>query len=374
MAPFALDIAVAFRRGSARGERSQIYSMGMERNRFMQEIGDRVNKSVLAHRETFENRRLRTARENVAGAAHPAFTIARDNSDPKRRWVNGTPEYSFGICGLRKLFPDARFIHIVRDCDLVAASMLHFDRVGTCKLVETKEEGYETWLRYVRACVLAEIAFGPDVVKRVFLQDIIDRPENAIRSILKFLGEPFNPVCLEPLAKRINSSRAAPGSTGGNPVSTEAVICEARQYWQELQTSTVAGAKCEAATLMEEQFEKRVDFIFRLEAEFARAQRNHFHLQAEFGTRSEWALQLNAEIETKNQQIRDLQVDLEERTKWALRLDEEIAQKDSRILALQSELEDRTAWAFRLREKVEQMQKALKPAPRLESPESSGRA
>ncbi|MEO7724865.1 MAG: sulfotransferase, partial [Chthoniobacterales bacterium] len=35
MAPFAVDLAVAFRRGSARGERSQLSSMGMERDHFM---------------------------------------------------------------------------------------------------------------------------------------------------------------------------------------------------------------------------------------------------------------------------------------------------------------------------------------------------
>ena len=64
MAPFAVDLAVAFRRGSARGERSQIYSMGMERDRFMREIGDRVNKSILAQRETFEDR-LHVQRENI---------------------------------------------------------------------------------------------------------------------------------------------------------------------------------------------------------------------------------------------------------------------------------------------------------------------
>ena len=352
MAPFAIDLAAAFRRGSVRRERSQFYSMGMECNRFMREIGDRVNESILAHRPAFEYRR--TWKREYNPDTHPAFTIARHKSDPKRRWVNGTPEYSLGVCGLRKLFPSARFIHIVRDCDLVVPSMLHFDHIGTSKLVETQEEGYRMWLRYVRACVTAEMAFGPQVVKRVFLQRITEQPEQTLRCILEFLGEPFDPVCLEPLPKRMNSSKVAPAMATENPTSTGAVISEARQYWQELQTSTAEAQQREAAILMEEQFEKRVDFIFGLEAEYAKAQRDHDHLQAEFGIRSEWALQLGDDVQTKAQRILELQNELEDRTKWALRLNQEIAQKDARILELQNELEDRTKWALRLNQEIAQ--------------------
>ena len=352
MAPFAIDLAVAFRRGSVRGERSQFYSMGMECNRFMQEIGDRVNESILAHRPAFEYRR--TWKREYNPDTHPAFTIARHKSDPKGRWVNGTPEYSLGVCGLRKLFPSARFIHIVRDCDLVAPSMLHFDHIGTSKLVETQEEGYRMWLRYVRACVTAEMAFGPQVVKRVFLQRITEQPEQALRSILEFLGEPFDPVCLEPLVKRMNSSKVASALATERTTSTGVVISEARQYWQELQTSTVVAQQREATVLMEEQFEKRVDFIAGLEAEYAKAQRDHYHLHAEFGIRSEWALQLSDDVQTEAQRILELQDELEDRTKWALRLNQEVAQKDVRILELQNELEDRTKWALRLNQEVAQ--------------------
>ena len=57
------------------------------------------------------------------------------------RWVDGTPEYSFYIPGLRKLFPDALFIHIVRDVQAVVHSMLNFHRVGGIQLVPNQQAG-----------------------------------------------------------------------------------------------------------------------------------------------------------------------------------------------------------------------------------------
>ena len=40
----------------------------------------------------------------------------------------GTPEYSLHICGLLKLFPQARFVHVFRDVDAVVRSMVNFHR------------------------------------------------------------------------------------------------------------------------------------------------------------------------------------------------------------------------------------------------------
>ena len=203
MAPFAVDVAVAFRRGSARGERSQLSSMGIERDRFMRDIGASINASIVGHRGTFENRRRAQASPKNP-ENHPAFKISRGQSDPKSRWVNGTPEYSFGIAGLRKLFPAARFIHLVRDPDLVVPSMLNFDRVFGAKLAESEEEGYGRWLANVRACVLAEMPLAPAIVCRIFHEDLVREPEASIRRILDFIGSHSTPSA---------SNRSENGST-----------------------------------------------------------------------------------------------------------------------------------------------------------------
>ncbi|MGI8956685.1 MAG: sulfotransferase family protein, partial [Chthoniobacterales bacterium] len=287
-ATFAVDLAVAFRRGSARGERSQFSSMGIERDQFMQEIGAAINVSILRHRHAFEDRRLRLANPD-SPENHAAFKISRDRSDLKSRWVNGTPEYSRGIGGLRKLFPAARFIHLVRDCDLVAPSMLHFDRVAGKRLVETEEQAYQYWLVCVRACVTAETAFGPEIGCRIFLEDLIRKPKESIRRILSFIGEPFAATCLEPLTKRINSSNVAAEEAQRSPAAHLPVI-EARELWKTLRENPPPEApQRTAAGLIEEEFELRVDYAHDVDAEYAKKCKAHEALQLEFDERSEWA-------------------------------------------------------------------------------------
>ena len=41
-----------------------------------------------------------------------------------------------------------------------------------------EEEAYRYWIRTVSACLMAERAYGPNVVHRVRYADLIDRPES----------------------------------------------------------------------------------------------------------------------------------------------------------------------------------------------------
>jgi len=337
MAPFAVDVAVAYRRGSARGERSQLSAMGIERDRFMRDIGASINASIVGHRGAFEDRRRQQASPTKA-ENHPAFKISRGQSDPKWRWVNGTPEYSFGIAGLRKLFPGARFIHLVRHPDLVVPSMLNFDRVFGTKLAEKQEEGYGRWLANVRACGLAENAFGAAIVCRVFHEDLVREPDASIRRIVKFIEEPFDAVCLEPLEKRINSSDVDAEELKREVATDSAVIAEARVFWKTLRETPAPNEPlADAAALLEEQFERRVAYIHDLDAECGRIRQAHQTLQNEFEDRTQWALRMRDEIEQKDKRIHELQKEVADRAKWALDLKEEIAQKDAVIVQLRAE-------------------------------------
>jgi hypothetical protein len=122
------------------------------------------------------------------------------------RWVDGTPLYSFYIYGLRKLFPNALFIHIVRDVTSVVRSILNFHRLSGGNVGANEQEAYELWFRSVSACVLAEQAYGAKVVFRLRYAQLTDQPEAAMRDLLNFLGEPYTAQCLTPLQKKITSS------------------------------------------------------------------------------------------------------------------------------------------------------------------------
>jgi hypothetical protein len=172
----------------------------------------------------------------------------------KSRWVDGTPVYSLYVYGVRKLFPTALFIHIVRDVTSVVRSMLNFDRVTGIPFVESEQQAYNIWFRMVRACVLAEKAYGPKVVFRLRYAQLIDQPEVAIQALLEFLGEAYAPECLKPLRKKINSSNV-PQDFQLTASHDDPIIERAIQLDAELATTPQASElSMAAAAELEKEF------------------------------------------------------------------------------------------------------------------------
>src|SRR6266571_3903708 len=168
MGEFASNVAISYRVGTARGDRTILSAMDISTEEFFANFGRSINDLIVGHRPDLERRRKMT----------------RPPTEPKLRWVDGTPEYSLHICGLRKLFPGALFIHIVRDVDSVVRSILNFDRLGEGSLVANEQEAYNYWLRTVSSCLLAERAYGPRVVFRLRYSALVDTPEAAMQSLL----------------------------------------------------------------------------------------------------------------------------------------------------------------------------------------------
>ena len=269
--PFANHAAVAHAVGSARGERSQLSALGIDRARFMRALGNAADDLILAGRKHLET---------VAGIAAPddpalataQYAISRSASEPKRRWVDGTPEYSLHVAGLRALFPAAKFVHILRDADEVAASLLAFRRSDGTPLVADADAAYAYWLRTATACIEAERALGPDIVHRVLHADLVADPGTALRGVLGFLGEEFDPTCVRPLQSRINSSFADESVERVRPAATSASIDAARLLSREwLAAGQAATADAGARALLDADFERRVDDARNLPRNFAAA-------------------------------------------------------------------------------------------------------
>jgi sulfotransferase family protein len=269
LGPFAIDAAIGYQRGSARGERGQLSANFIQREELLSLLGDSINKLILSHRNQFENMNLR----RQAGWDPLPFNISSSGSEPKSRWVDSTPEYSFYICGLRKLFPQALFVHLVRDVTAVVRSLLNFFPDGRNRLVANEQAAYEYWLRKVTACVEAEQAYGPDVVYRMRYSHIIKQPEAAMRSLLDFLGEPYAPQCLEPFAQRINSANV-PGDFNAHDTATNPAIVErARKFSDQLQNSPqVREISAELAKKMETEFDHQVEYYRDLRTRYNEAQ------------------------------------------------------------------------------------------------------
>jgi hypothetical protein len=266
MGEFAVNVAIGYKIGAARDNRSILSAMDIQREEFFANFGQSINDLILSHRKDLERKRK----------------ITRSESEPKARWVDGTPEYSLHIYGLRKLFPEAVFIHILRDVTSVVRSMLNFHRVFGIRLVANEEEAYKYWFRMVSACLDAERACGPRVVYRLPYTALINNPESAIRSLLDFVGEPYTAKCLEPLARRINSSNVPADFIADDPATDPAIIERAKRLSDELQSSP---QPCEpsapVAEKLQAEFNQRVDYSYDLAAKYSNAQQLIAKLQKE---------------------------------------------------------------------------------------------
>jgi hypothetical protein len=272
MGDFAVNLAVAHKIGDARGDYSMFSAMDIGEDELFAMLGQTINDLILHHRKHLETKReTRTVELKIEPLWLEATSMA---AGPKERWVDGTPEYSFHIYGLRKLFPKALFVHLFRDVRAVVSSMLNFHRVTGIQLVANEEEAYRYWVRTVSACLQAERAFGPSVVYRLRYADLINNPESPMRSLLEFLGEPYSAKCLEPLERRINSSEVPADFKFADAATDPGIVKEAVRLCSEIEeTPQPAGASSAAAAEIETAFRQRVKYVETVDSAYQSAQR-----------------------------------------------------------------------------------------------------
>ena len=257
MGDFAVNVAIAYRIGAARNYYSILSAMDILDDELFATFGRSINDLFLRHRTDLERKRYAN---RIELKLEPSWIKAASTAaGPKTRWVDGTPEYSFHIYGLRKLFPDALFIHLVRDVRAVVRSMVEFHRVTGIQLVANEEEAYRYWMRTAGACLLAERAYGPAVLHRVRYTDLIEHPEPTMRSLLDFLGEPYAERCLEPLELRINSSIVPADFEIKYAALNPTLVEEATQLSAEVETTPQpADVSPQAADEMQAAFRELV--------------------------------------------------------------------------------------------------------------------
>jgi hypothetical protein len=104
----------------------------------------------------------------------------------KGRFGDKTPSFVIHIDRLALLFPEARFVHLIRDGRDVALSYLDADfGAGTLP------EAAIYWDRYVRRGRESGARLGPSRYLEVRYENLVDDPEGAVRSICTFLDLSF---------------------------------------------------------------------------------------------------------------------------------------------------------------------------------------
>lgn len=103
----------------------------------------------------------------------------------KRRWGQKTPRFVRYGALIKQHYPNARFIHLVRDPRAVASSLAR-SQVHQSTLYH----GAKRWRGDVAAGLALEQSFAHDVL-RVYYEALVSDPETEVRRICRFLGLDF---------------------------------------------------------------------------------------------------------------------------------------------------------------------------------------
>lgn len=133
--------------------------------------------------------RTRASYADAVSAAYAAYARAHGKS----RWGDKTPRYVVNIPELAELFPDSRFIHLIRDGRDVALSYadVPFGPKNVAKAAEL-------WANRVAKGIRDGRVLERGRYIEIMYKDLIDHNEGEVRDICAFVGVPFVPSMLDP--------------------------------------------------------------------------------------------------------------------------------------------------------------------------------
>jgi hypothetical protein len=120
-------------------------------------------------------------RNFIEGLVH-AYAIKADKAGAEL-WVDHTPDNMQFAVALSLEFPEARFIHVIRDPRAVAASVMPLDWGPN-----TAYFAANWWVCQVSYGLAAESLLGPDKILRVRYEDLVSDTEQEMRRICSFAG------------------------------------------------------------------------------------------------------------------------------------------------------------------------------------------
>ena len=100
-------------------------------------------------------------------------------------WIDHTPDNFKYQAMLKHVFPEARFIHIVRDGRAVCASLKPLDWGPNNAYMASRY-----WASRLQEAMAVEVAEGENCL-RVCFEDLLNRPQDVIRRICGFIDLPF---------------------------------------------------------------------------------------------------------------------------------------------------------------------------------------
>jgi hypothetical protein len=117
------------------------------------------------------------------------FTLSSERSgEGKCRWGDKTPEYIRHIDRLHTVFPEAQFIHIIRDGRDVCLSLTRYEyRHGILS------ENAKYWAEWVAAGIESGRRLPKSLYLEVAYEDVVINTEQTLKEVCQFLGVPYSP-------------------------------------------------------------------------------------------------------------------------------------------------------------------------------------
>jgi hypothetical protein len=139
----------------------------------------------------------------------------------KPRYGDKSPGYVTRMKLLAPLFPEARFVHIVRDVRSVALSLVEMPEEWGTRSVP---EGAARWRHRVSRGHAEGTALGADRYAEVRYEDLVAHPERELRRVVEFLLLPWNEAVLayaeRGLSRVPSGSQAIHGNIARAPTTT----------------------------------------------------------------------------------------------------------------------------------------------------------
>jgi LPS sulfotransferase NodH len=139
-----------------------------------------------------------------------------DGLEPEELFLEKTPSHALYIPEIKELLPDSRFIHLMRDCRDVVASLMTASRSwGMSWAPGSAKVAAAMWVQHVEAVKAAAKELSSEEFHEIRYEDLWNSPLDALKGLAKFLGLSWSDDAIN-LA--IDSNKAEVMETGGTPI------------------------------------------------------------------------------------------------------------------------------------------------------------
>jgi LPS sulfotransferase NodH len=141
---------------------------------------------------------------------------------PGELFVEKSPSHAMCIPEIKRLLPEARIIHVLRDPRDVVASLLAASRTwGAAWAPESPVKAAGLWVEHVRAVKRAAQNLSPEEFHEVTYEQLRSAPEKVVRQVADFLGLEWKDFEIQ---KAVETNQ--PDRDGGTPIPVYGEVSE----------------------------------------------------------------------------------------------------------------------------------------------------